>query len=76
MLGYLLTWPVAGTLGHELAAADKVAFVRTYVCRWRHSVVASVTLTLTIAKKSAKVRRNTAVGGHFTPSSSQKRPSV
>ena len=26
MLGPLLTWPVAGTLGHELATADKVAW--------------------------------------------------
>ena len=25
MLGPLLMWPVAGTLGHELATADKVA---------------------------------------------------
>ena len=25
MLAPLLTWPVAGTLGHELATADKVA---------------------------------------------------
>ena len=25
MLGYLLTWPVAGTLGHELATAEKFA---------------------------------------------------
>ena len=25
MLARMLTWPVAGTLGHELAAADKVA---------------------------------------------------
>ena len=26
MLGRLLTWPVAGTLGHEPAAADKAAY--------------------------------------------------
>ena len=26
MLGPLLNWPVAGTLGHELATADKVAW--------------------------------------------------